>query len=101
MLTVPNFVQKGIFERIVRSRTGTLMRVHFEVYEVNGELKGKVLRVEPILSINGSVEGAKCLTGASAANSAFLEYISPLKSVLSPYIELYFFNSQPTRAPSK
>ena len=99
-----------MFERIVRSRDGQLVRIFFEVYEWNGELKGRILRAEPILALaRASTEQAA--TKQTFADSCVLllcaasKIVSPYhwsveKKITSPFSELDFLTSIKIRAPS-
>ncbi|MFA6459534.1 MAG: hypothetical protein WCV79_04065 [Candidatus Paceibacterota bacterium] len=101
MITISRYNQKGTFERIVRAKNGSMLRVFFEVYEINGTLKGRVLYAEPISLLSGQASDAsRCLAGTCAKISHETEYISIYAPIVSPYPELYFFMSQPTRAPA-
>ena len=55
MLIPSQYNQKGIFERLIRSKNGQLMRVSFEIYEVNGDIKGRIIKAEPVLLLAGVV----------------------------------------------
>lgn len=95
--------------KILTSATGEKFRVVFLVSLVNGEVKAQV--VSAVL-ISGK-SGAKTAGSASAAAAPlFLPVIKSNEIFVtfpkssggtspSPYFnELFFFNSQPTRAPS-
>jgi hypothetical protein len=82
--------QKGIFERIIRSNDGRLLRVYFEVYEVNGELKGRILNAEPVLALARAPQneaGYFNRLSGNVSNTCTLLLCAPAK-ILSPY----FFN---------
>jgi hypothetical protein len=94
--------QQGIFEKIVRSRNGQLVRVFFEVYEWNGELKGRILRAEPVLTLAGE---SKSECPRVFALSAPTEIVSPYfwnieKKITSPFSSRDFLTSVKIRAPS-
>jgi len=107
MLTLSHCTQKGTFCRIIRAKNGSLIRVSFEVYEFEGSIKGRVISVEPVISLENRelrIENrGNSMLCLPCDSSNLKSQVSNLyfASVKSPYIELYFFNSQPTRAPSK
>lgn len=97
-------VNKGIYEHIVRDRAGRLMRVRFEVVDVDGALKGRIISAEPVLALSGAVSAPQkqsCLPVSVIAKIAEeLAQTLPVATP-SPYRSLLeFFLSQPTRAPS-
>ena len=102
------YIQLKFVEKVLTSASGEQFRVLFLVTFVNGELKGRVVSVIPIvnskwLMINGKklsdMDNGCFLPAPSIENySPFTINYSP--TTKSPYIELYFFNSQPTRAPA-
>ena len=103
--------QIGIFEKIVRSKNGQLLRVRFEVSEINGQLKGRVISTEAIAEF-AALGGTVSATHTTKSEAIFLP-VSISKTitektvsfaytpVVSPFSTLLFFTSQPTRAPSK
>ncbi len=106
MLTVSHYSNKGTFSKIIQSKNGSLMRVSFEVYEFEGSIKGRVISVEPVISLENRElrmenrgNATLCLPCASSNLKSLVSNLY-FASVESPYIELYFFNSQPTRAPA-
>lgn len=126
MLSISNCNKKGVFERVISAPDGALLRVRFEVYEVGGLLKGRIITVEPIISVNTVIpassermRGTK-LVPDSDRGAGIQDYVhNPLclpcassnlqpqtsnlyfLPVTSPYFSLeYLINSQPTRAPS-
>ncbi len=110
MLIPSQYNQKGIFERVLRSKDGQLMRVSFEVYEVNGEIKGRVIKAEPIVSIaRGTNEKSSAIHGQNYANIFILSGSSKIsspytwtieKKITSPFSEFEFLTSIKIRAPS-
>ena len=117
MIVASNY--KGIHEKVLRARNGQLVRVCFSVAEYNGEMRGQIISVTPILELAGDAELATstyrptysqpkahyspaiiclpCVVATSAAS------VTPILGVAqpSPYYSLDFFMSQPTRAPSR
>ncbi len=106
--------QKGIFERIIRSNDGRLLRVYFEVYEVNGELKGRILNAEPVLvlakadnsvpshfnRLNGSVSSTCSLLLCAPAKILSPYFFNVEKKITSPFSVFDLFSSIKIRAPS-
>lgn len=89
--------------RVMSDRTGRKFRLTFAVGLVNGEVKAQLISAEPILELSGScqVQASKMLCLPCMNQHEVIEAVSfKATSVPSPYIELYFFTSQPTRAPS-
>lgn len=100
-LSQPQFIS-----RIFTDVSGRQFRLNFFVAVIDGEIRGHLLSVQPISSSVGLLvgevaEGTICLPIVCSENKPATVYISPFISVVSPYTELYFFNSQPTRAPSR
>jgi hypothetical protein len=114
MLIQSHYNQQGIFEKIVRSKDGQLVRVCFEVYEFNGEIKGRILKAEPILALARAPQAAVAhfnrLAGNVANACAFLlcapaKIVSPYfcnieKKITSPFSSFDLFASIKIRAPS-
>ncbi len=104
MLIQSQYNQKGIFERIVRSKDGQLVRVFFEVYEWNGEVKGRILKAEPILALARAAT-EKVKTACALLLCAPAKIISPYfwnieKKITSPFSNFDLFSSIKIRAPS-
>ncbi|MEI6396998.1 MAG: hypothetical protein WCO48_02925 [Candidatus Taylorbacteria bacterium] len=103
MLIQSHYNQQGIFERIVRSRDGQLVRVFFEVYEIGGEFKGRILRAEPILALAGESSKSEC--AHIFALCAPTKIVSPYhwtveKKITSPFSIRDFLTSIKIRAPA-
>ena len=103
MLIPFQYNQKGIFEKVLRSRDGQLMRVCFEVYEVNGEIKGRIIKAEPIFSLARSgkeniFQSIFAITGDTSIVSPYSWNIE--KKITSPFSEFEFLTSIKIRAPS-
>jgi hypothetical protein len=113
---------KGIYEKVLTAPNGQLVRVRFEVVEVEGSLRGRVLSAIPVVSVMSKAVAESSATVNSTspkstnfkavkADILFLptsveRYIYEVvastfkKEVVSPFSPLEFFMSQPTRAPS-
>jgi hypothetical protein len=91
----PHFV-----EQIFTDQSGRQLRLVFLVSFVDGKLKGQLVSAEPLSSHFKSAETPLCLPISCPQNDTVTEYISSVAPIVSPYNELFFFTSQPTRAPS-
>jgi len=119
----PQFIEK-----IFTDQLGQQFRLVFLVTNVDGEMKGRLVSAELISKKVGLLSGrvskvssnnahyAEQNSGADNFNIAYevpiclpiicekveadTTYISSCKKILSPFSELFFFMSQPTRAPS-
>lgn len=110
MLSISNINQKGIFTRVVTDSNGSLVRVRFEVYEVNGLLKGHVLSVEPVISLNADSNVSTFSNNKSnrfslpcpACGAELVEISSWFDNhnVVSPYSSLYLLTNIKIRAPA-
>ena len=91
--------------RVFTDVSGRRFRLTFFVTSINGELKGRLVSVEPLavsaLQLTGAVsDGSLCLPVICSDGRVSTQYVSPFTSVVSPFWELYFLTSQPTRAPA-
>jgi hypothetical protein len=97
-----------LIERVFTDQHGRQFKMVFLVAIVEGELKGKLVSVEPIsastLRLNGSCtesSGIIYLPVECTQKCVETAYIPSPAAVVSPYISLDFLmTSQPTRAPS-
>lgn len=99
--------QQQFIEKVLADSFGRQYRVLFAVSFIDGEIRGRVVSATPIERSLKLVAGSQenrtnfylpCAKSVSLPSSSKLPASS---SIVSPYIELYFFTSQPTRAPSK
>jgi len=84
-----------VIEKVLRTKTGVLARVKFLVMEFDGRPWFKVISVEPVAKSEVRalpVILTKCDL-PKAGDVVFAE-------IESPFFDLTFFVSQPTRAPS-
>ncbi len=97
MLYLQNKQLNSIFERIVKDKNGKFVRVQFTIVEANGTFQGKIISVSPI-----TIQSKKqiFLPEYKEKETSEFAYISLFTSILSPFNKFFFFNSQPTRAPS-
>jgi hypothetical protein len=99
--------QPQLIERIFTDQHGRQFRMVFMVAVVNGELKGKLVSVQPISAasakLHGTVSsGVICLPAECAAKEGDTLYVQHVAPIVSPYTSTEFLiNTQPTRAPSK
>jgi len=91
-------------EQIFTDQTGHQFRLVFLVSNVEGKLKGQLISAQPLSTkarVQGSFEQSSLLLPiVCPQNKTVTEYISSFAPIVSPYNELFFFTSQPTRAPS-
>jgi len=97
MLAISNTQLNSTFERIVRDKSGVLLRVRFVVVEENGSLRAQIVSAEPILLQN---ETPVCLPISVTTPKAVYSYKPSFSSKFFATETLEFYMSQPTRAPS-
>ncbi len=102
--------QGGRFiEKIFTDQAGQQFKLVFFVALINGEVKGTLVSAQPMQ--RRSDLGMRSGRGQTSAEVLYLpisipkndvvtEYIPAYVPVISPFNELFFFTSQPTRAPS-
>lgn len=104
MLTTykPQFIEK-----IFTDQLGQQFRLTFLVTIVDGEYRGRLVSAEPISKkvdlLNGKVSSSEtpvCLPIICEQKEPDTAYTPSCKEVISPFNSLFFFMSQPTRAPS-
>ncbi len=94
--------QGGRFiEKVFTDQAGQQFKLIFFVALVNGEVKGTLVSAKPISKNSFNTQDAVCLPVSVPQNDVVTEYIPAYTPVVSPFNELFFFTSQPTRAPSK
>lgn len=101
-------LQHGQFiSRIFTDQIGQQFRLTFFVTIIAGEPKGHLVSVQPIsstssLRLSGNCEPIKgfCLPIACPNKKTETVYVPIFTPIVSPFTELFFFTSQPTRAPS-
>ena len=102
-MLIPVASQSAIQERLIRNRSGVLMRVRFVIAEVDGVMRGRVISVEPVIALAGT-------TGKSHDNVFALPCAVTKKSVshtwtseriiLSPFSPLDLLTNIKIRAPA-
>lgn len=100
------YSQSQFVEKIIADASGRQFRVIFLVALVNGEIRGRIVSVQPIsqniLSLEGAVSDGS-FTLPSWTHNEVIE--TPYFRAPAPFVSPYFdietiLNSQPTRAPS-
>jgi len=100
MLILSSFEQFVIHERVVKTRCGKLARVKFEIIEINGEIRGRIISVSLVHELGGAETASRfCLSGDSNRNFVNKTPLI-LSGVISPFRAFEFFVSQMTRAPA-
>lgn len=109
-------LQHGQFlSRIFTDLSGQQFRLTFFVTIVAGEPRGHLVSAQPIstsahLRLSGSCASSSsnasdgqifCLPVACPKKEIETIYIPAYTPIVSPFTELFFFTSQPTRAPSR
>ena len=92
---IPQFVEK-----IFTDQSGRQFKLTFLVAIVDGQLKGRLVSAQPLAQSFKNTEQVLCLPITCPKNETVTEYTPAFAPIVSPYNELFFFTSQPTRAPS-
>ena len=94
-------LQSRFITKILTSASGEQFQVVFLVTLINGEVKAQVISAEPLIKKNIFNDSSVAyLPEAHKKAPILFTYISSLKSIFFPFNSLFFFNSQPTRAPA-
>jgi hypothetical protein len=105
MLTA--YSRSQFVEKVITDAHGREFKAIFFVTLENGEVKGRLISLRPvvqaILALRGAVtDGSLCLSGRCGSNAVETPYFAYVAPVASPYFSLeVFLSSQPTRAPSR
>lgn len=92
------YSNQKIVEKILTAKNGVRVRAVFLVTEENGVFQAKILSIKP-LPVETKAPVLKC---ASPKKVSIKPKQKIFEKIVSPYINLFsFFNSQPTRAPSR
>lgn len=94
-----------MISRIFTDQLGQVFRLTFFVVMVNGELKGRLVSAQPIKAnsqefLQQDSHSILLLPVSCPKNITVTPFISSYTPFVSPFNELFFFTSQPTRAPS-
>ncbi len=107
MLSISNINQKGIFTRVVTDNNGSLVRVKFQVYEIDGVLKGHIISAEPVISLKADPNtSSQNKTNHFSLPCPRREKEESVISwfdtnhVVSPYSSLYLLTNIKIRAPA-
>ncbi len=107
MLAIQN--QPQFISRVFTDQSGRQFRMLFLVVVVDGELKGRLISVEPLpvtarprlAGVGGEVPPHYYLPITCTSKKPSTEYVHSFAEVVSPYFSVDFLiNCQPTRAPS-
>ncbi len=82
--------------KVLSSPTGEKCKVVFLIALIDGEVKAQVVSATPI---SEKAEVA-CLPAPISKSKTVFTYTPAFSEILSPFNNFFFFNSQPTRAPS-
>jgi hypothetical protein len=87
----PKYIKK-----ILKNAQGVKCLVLFRISYIAGELKAEVVSVKEIC------DDLKifCLPSPKASKISMPAKINTQTEIVSPWLSLFFFNSQPTRAPN-
>ncbi len=110
--TAPLALQHGQFlSRVFTDASGQQFRLTFFVTEVDGEVRGNLVSAQPLarasrLALAGDCTNTStcpvfCLPISAPKKELETAYIPAYTPIVSPFTELFFFTSQPTRAPSR
>ncbi len=91
------YSQSKFVEKILANAKGEEFRVIFLVSLEGGEIKARIVSAE---KIDARKEEALSLPGSPGVCPQEISYIPFFSCAFSSFDELFFFNSQPTRAPS-
>ncbi len=81
--------------KILTSADGKQYKVVFLVALVNGEVKAQMISAEPVVK-----DAPICLPISLQKSPTTFTYIPSFSPKISLFDSLFFFNSQPTRAPA-
>ena len=103
------YIQPYFLSKIATDFSGRQFRLTFLVAVVDGEMRGRLISVEPVVQTvtNRQIAGTVCeysnftLPIFCTQNKPNTQYIPAFVPIVSPYFSLDFLiNSQPTRAPA-
>ncbi len=105
---VPSQEAPQLVEKIFTDQFGRQFRMVFLVTVIDGELKGRLVSAEQLSANSPRLQGTTSEASEILSLPIFemqkevvTEYVPAFTPVVSPYTELFFFTSQPTRAPSR
>lgn len=89
-----------VFERIVKDKSGLLIRVLFTVVHTPQGFQAQIISATPLV-VEKKEDTQIYLPVLKQSEYTPFTYTESLFPQVSPFNPLFFFNSQPTRAPSK
>ncbi|HEY4494515.1 MAG TPA: hypothetical protein VJC02_00245 [Candidatus Paceibacterota bacterium] len=93
------FSRSKFVTKVLTSHSGEQFKVVFFVTLIDGKLKADIVSIEPISSSIKNTQNI-FLPIFNKEKSVTFSYTKASHSVVSPFNNLFFFNSQPTRAPA-
>ena len=108
MNTITNIRQLGTHYRNIRARNGVLMSVCFEVSEIDGVIRGRIISAQPIYELSASGTEKQnssnknivyCLSAAKESLISPYSWITQ-KKIVSPFSLLDLLTSVKIRATS-
>lgn len=90
------YLQQKIVERVLRNASGERFRVVFLLSLVDGSVQARILSATPLFKRHAYA----CLPCIEDTRATDFPYTAAFAHVYSWFDELFFFMSQPTRAPA-
>lgn len=88
-----------IIEKVVNTKNGVFL-ARFAVANIAGTFKWKLIEMVPMAS--EETLSNKVILLESPKTLQAVTFVEPIvQKIVSPFIELFFFTSQPTRAPNR
>ncbi|HEY4499014.1 MAG TPA: hypothetical protein VJH94_03050 [Candidatus Paceibacterota bacterium] len=104
MLAIAQQQTQGIFQKTLRGKDGRLFNVCFEVIEIAGHTRARIISATPVCELKGNcakTTTTRAYLPVSRAEPPPTPKPQEFHSYTSPFFsELDFFVSQMTRAPS-
>jgi len=101
------YTRSQFVEKIITDLNGREYRAIFFVALVGGEVRGRVVSLQPLVAVRplelaGAVsDGSLCLPSWTDRAEIETPYIASVAPIVSPYFNIeLFLSTQPTRAPS-
>lgn len=92
------YLQSRFITRILTSPTGEKFEVIFLVHFVDGKFQAQVVSAKPISE--SREKPSACLPSCKISSEDNFSYFPAFYPIISPFKDLLFFTSQPTRAPA-
>ncbi len=100
MITTTQGQLNKVFERIVHDKNGVLIRVLFTVVHTPQGFQAQIISATPLVVEKKTATEHVYLPALEQNEYIPFVYTESLYTHISPFNPLFFFNSQPTRAPS-